>query len=215
MVIGRPVRRRLPRIRLRNVAVERRQLGGLGEQYTPAQLNLDANKVIDELTAKLTADQRNGDLSRALDAELDRAHQFQTTGLAPATLAVRVAALQKVRDEAHLAYVTDPNAMATADLRQRASQAAGDVLRWWAAVTGQALKASNARADTVTDAWNALKDSPKNALKWGLEALGLPSWILPVGVVTVGLVALGSVTGTLHNITGALAGAAGGRRGSK
>jgi len=189
------------------------QLAGMGEQYTPAAFNLDANQVIADLAAKLLADQRNGDLSKLLDQELARAHQFQTTGLAPDTLAVRVGALQKVRDETHLAYVTDPNSLAPLDRRQRASQAAGDVLRWWAAVTGQALKASNARASTVTDIVDAIKNSPKAALGWGLEALGLPKWVLPVGVVTLGLVALGSVTGSLHTVTGALGGLGGGRRG--
>jgi hypothetical protein len=172
------------RLRLRRTL----QLAGMGEQYTPDKLLADVNAVIAELVTRLQADQTNGALYRLLEIELTRARQFQSTGLAPATLAVRAAALEAIRNETKLAYIADPNSLATPARRQAAAQAAGDVLRWYAGVTGQALKQSNARAAVVTDVVAAIKNAPKAVVGWGLEALGLPKWILPVGLVVAGLV---------------------------
>ena len=200
IVLGRPTRARL-RIKRRGLA----GLGDMGEQYTPDKFLADINKVIADLVETLMREQQtHGTLARLLDTELVRAHQFQTTGLAPSTLAVKVAALQRARDAAHLAYVIDPNSVATLPNRQAAAQAAGDVLRWYAGVTGQALKESNARAATVTDILSAIKSAPAAVLGWTLESLGLPKWILPVGLVVVGLVVLQTSTGVLGNLGGAL-----------
>jgi hypothetical protein len=178
-------------------------LAGIGD-YTPEKLAADINQVIEELQARLKAEQTNGALSRLLDVELTRAHAFQSTNLSPNTLAVRVAALQRIRDETHLAYAKVPASAAPIARREAASQAAGDVLRWYAAVTGQVLRASNARAATVKDAAQALADAPKNLIGWLLESLGLPRWALPVAIVVVGLVVLQSATGALSGVGGAL-----------
>lgn len=194
--------RKMPAFR-KAAASSRRGIAGIGDQYTVADFTGDANKLIEDLIATLSAPQSNDALSKALDAQLDRAHKFQSTGLAPDTLAVRVAALQKVRDAVHLAYVVDPNSAASDDNRAAAAKAGADVLRWWAAVTGQALKESNASAATVTDIVNAIKNAPKNVIGWSLEALGLPKWALPVALVVVGLVALQSATGALSGLAGA------------
>jgi hypothetical protein len=176
-------------------------LGGMG--LTSNELATKADKILSDLAAKFNKPQTNAQLYKLVQPELDRAYKFRdgpSGSLAPNTLIVRVAALERVRNAAKVRYANLPNDQVPAATREEAREAALDILRWWAGVTGQALTASNARAQTVRDIWQGVKDAPKAVIGWGLEALGIPRWVLPVALVGAAGVVLVNLTGGIKAI---------------
>lgn len=178
------------------------QLGGLGDAAGEAALAKvagDLNKVIADLVAEIKAAPTNAALYKLLQPQLDRAVQFQSTGLAPSTLAVKVAALRTARNHAKIAYSGQPNDAPTDAVKGDAAVAAAGPLQWLAGVTGQSLAKSNADADLVRSVAAAIKHAPTAVVGWALEsagatlkntlaAVGLPAWLVPVVLIGAGLV---------------------------
>ena len=179
-------------------------MAGMGAM-TPERLRGEWDRVAREVSAKFAKPLTFAQLYKEIAPHLERANKFVATAktmrsLKPGQLAEIVAAaarLQRVRNAAKVGYANTPNTLA-GDLQAEAREAALAPLRWLAALTGQLLKDSTARAQFVKDAAKKVVNAPGSIIAWageqataGLKGIGLPGWLLPVGLAVAGLVVAG------------------------
>lgn len=170
---------------------------GMGEGLTPEELGGSFQRIADGVAAKFTAGMTNMALYKAVQPELDRADKFVAIArtmrnLTPGRLDELLSAVSRlrgVRNRAKVRYANTPNNLASGDDVTEARSAAIGPIRWVAAIAGQTLTASNARAEFVRTALKNAKAAPGDALAWGLDsiarALHVPTWLIPVAAVSL------------------------------